>query len=916
MSDFNKVSVSEEFTSALGSYLGVNINSKDLLTHQIEHYSYSKKSSSFDLFAIQGALFIPLFSTHLAICQEGFQDEDLSLLSSKIKDKIYSLFSKCLLESSLYPLIKFGSGVSDQEKQLDQVLFGFIDISIGMAIHAGYFEEIYNSFILKTTGLDLSLAKDNKTQLQELCQRKHSKTPTYEIVSSEGSAHELIFNATCKVGDFLTIGVGKSKKFAEGDAARKMVDKYFGGGDQKKLLLSKPDIKNFPGKNTSKFFTNERACKDFGIPVGANLNSCFIPPRMKSNGGWNGRSHRSLALLGSHVMTYLACFYAVEAISENPSQAKAINAHSARRALRTDDMVAAFREGGLWLRNFPYKHPEIDGKDQYASECIQSLFAYSFLEVQASGNIETLLKSKAADLISRKVRASPSNQSSLNSNDSSRATERLSRLGFIYEFQKTDTPKENFKVVITHLKTGKSYIKYFDIDENGAKEAKLRASRLILRVVDASEGVLPISAALEFDFTKHQELSEFLLKCMVDSRRSKSDSSTSDKISLAVKLHSSEYSKLDIQDATNAWSNRYNLSIAQQGELLSRIRLIWGVDYNLLSLRDACYIPIIFDAFYDTGVTQSIIDYDNAGVFAHESIESSLSSNDQHKDFSSSGDSSIHKAVRVSVSSSTPEISSSTGVVQVNKAVATDKLKIKPSQKHVAPNARVNELISKFSNMTLNAMETLWKQREVVLESSEEAAILLSFIRFERGIDYARQNYITFINIDLISCLDLPSIFMKTVDPGATEKSSLVTPQRNDNFEVDTSDKRHKKISEITVRHGQSAFRQMVVSNYESCCITGCQIATIVEAAHIAPYRGDKDDHIKNGLLLRVDIHRLFDANLIGINPDDLKICISSDLVGTEYGKYSGQIISDALKEPPAKSALEYKWAYFLGKQA
>lgn len=637
---------------------------------------------------------------------------------------------------------------------------------------------------------------------------------------------------------------------------------------------------------------------------------------MKSNGGWNGRSHRSLALLGSHVMTYLACFYAVEAISENPSQAKAINAHSARRALRTDDMVAAFREGGLWLRNFPYKHPEIDGKDQYASECIQSLFAYSFLEVQASGNIETLLKSKAADLISRKVRSSPSNQSSLNSNDSSRATERLSRLGFIYEFQKTDTPKENFKIVITHLKTGKIYIKCFDIDESGAKESKLRASRLILRVVDASEGVLPISAALEFDFTKHQELSEFLLKCMVDSRRSKSDSSTSDKISLAVKLHSSEYSNLDIQDATNAWSNRYNLSIAQQGELLSRIRLIWGVDHNLLSLRDACYIPIIFDAFYDTGVTQSIIDYGNAGVSAHESIESSLSSNDQHKDFSSSGDSSIHKAVRVSVSSSTPDISSSTGVVQVNKAVATDKLKIKPSQKHVAPNARVNELISKFSSMTLNAMEALWKQREVVLESSEEAAVLLSFIRFERGIDYARQNYINFVNIDLISCLDLPSIFMKTVDPSATEKSSLVTPKRNDNFEVDTSDKRHKKISEITVRHGQSAFRQMVVSNYESCCITGCQIATIVEAAHIAPYRGDKDDHIKNGLLLRVDIHRLFDANLIGINPDDLKICISSDLVGTEYGKYSGQIISDALKEPPAKSALEYKWAYFLGRQA
>jgi HNH endonuclease len=42
----------------------------------------------------------------------------------------------------------------------------------------------------------------------------------------------------------------------------------------------------------------------------------------------------------------------------------------------------------------------------------------------------------------------------------------------------------------------------------------------------------------------------------------------------------------------------------------------------------------------------------------------------------------------------------------------------------------------------------------------------------------------------------------------------------------------------------------------------------------IRPYRGDHDNDPKNGLLLRTDLHTLFDLNLLGIKPDTLTVII------------------------------------------
>ncbi len=43
------------------------------------------------------------------------------------------------------------------------------------------------------------------------------------------------------------------------------------------------------------------------------------------------------------------------------------------------------------------------------------------------------------------------------------------------------------------------------------------------------------------------------------------------------------------------------------------------------------------------------------------------------------------------------------------------------------------------------------------------------------------------------------------------------------------------------------------------CAVTNCDIEDVLEAAHISPYNGPSTDQVYNGLLLRTDIHTLFD---------------------------------------------------------
>ena len=65
-----------------------------------------------------------------------------------------------------------------------------------------------------------------------------------------------------------------------------------------------------------------------------------------------------------------------------------------------------------------------------------------------------------------------------------------------------------------------------------------------------------------------------------------------------------------------------------------------------------------------------------------------------------------------------------------------------------------------------------------------------------------------------------------------------------------------------------------------------------LEAAHILPYRGPQTNHPTNGLLLRADMHDLFDLGLVAVDPDSMRLLLARELDGTKYERYAGQVLA------------------------
>ncbi|HWX49175.1 MAG TPA: DUF3427 domain-containing protein [Roseomonas sp.] len=115
-------------------------------------------------------------------------------------------------------------------------------------------------------------------------------------------------------------------------------------------------------------------------------------------------------------------------------------------------------------------------------------------------------------------------------------------------------------------------------------------------------------------------------------------------------------------------------------------------------------------------------------------------------------------------------------------------------------------------------------------------------------------------------------------------------------------DARTTVLRAIKARRGQAEFRRSLMAAYgERCAVTGCAVADVLEAAHILPYRGAETNHPSNGLLLRTDLHTLFDCGLVSVDPngaDGPRLVVASSLRGTEYGALDGRLLR--VREPGA----------------
>ena len=110
-------------------------------------------------------------------------------------------------------------------------------------------------------------------------------------------------------------------------------------------------------------------------------------------------------------------------------------------------------------------------------------------------------------------------------------------------------------------------------------------------------------------------------------------------------------------------------------------------------------------------------------------------------------------------------------------------------------------------------------------------------------------------------------------------------------------DLRARAQREVVQRQGQRLFRRRLLDAYEfRCAVTGTAERDVLEAAHIRRYMGPHSNTEANGLLLRADIHTLFDLFLmtVELRQKTFHVVMAQTLSDTTYTDLAGP-----LRHPP-----------------
>ena len=103
-------------------------------------------------------------------------------------------------------------------------------------------------------------------------------------------------------------------------------------------------------------------------------------------------------------------------------------------------------------------------------------------------------------------------------------------------------------------------------------------------------------------------------------------------------------------------------------------------------------------------------------------------------------------------------------------------------------------------------------------------------------------------------------------------------------------------------RDGQPQFRTILLNHYNNkCAVTGCDVVDVLDAAHIIPYTESYDNSECNGIILRTDLHRLFDRGMISFDPNSGRLVLSNVLAQSTYFEFQNRSVfwpKDSKKRP------------------
>lgn len=216
--------------------LGYQFKDLDLLERALTHKSFQNENAEIskghnERLEFLGDAVLDLVLSDLLMKRFPHLSEgDLSKIRASLVNE--TILAEMAREFGLDQILRLGRGeILTGGSAKPRLLASTIEALIGAYyLDAGFgqvFSWVENLFEPRVENLDLNLhfANDYKTRLQELFQEKHKVAPRYVVTKEEGPDHQKTFYVEVRIEDrLLGTGCGRSKKLAEQDAARQILE--------------------------------------------------------------------------------------------------------------------------------------------------------------------------------------------------------------------------------------------------------------------------------------------------------------------------------------------------------------------------------------------------------------------------------------------------------------------------------------------------------------------------------------------------------------------------------------------------------------------------------------------------------------------------------------------------------------------
>lgn len=226
---------SERFNiEKLEETLGYTFKNKSLLVQALTHVSYAKEhgGSHYEVLEFLGDAIVNFIIVDILV-RNFPRKRESSLAPLKAFLISEEFFSELAKDIGLPNYIRLSKKENIKGTRSNTSIISDVFEAVWASIYidserdANLVKEVFTNLFEKKimdTVRQKKIRKDYKSLLQEITQGRWKEKPVYRVIKMEGPEHAKIFTVECKVKDFKTVGVGKSKKDAEQKAAERMIE--------------------------------------------------------------------------------------------------------------------------------------------------------------------------------------------------------------------------------------------------------------------------------------------------------------------------------------------------------------------------------------------------------------------------------------------------------------------------------------------------------------------------------------------------------------------------------------------------------------------------------------------------------------------------------------------------------------------